>query len=302
MTATTKHARRNVKSPQPGKVDSQLLPSGDVSEYYRETIDDYQTWSRDGYMHFGLWRPGINPFNRKSMLEAMNDLVFNELKLSSMESAVIGDLGCGVGAVANYGAKKYPEHQWRAYTVCPEQVAFGSKRLFSRRTRIALGDFHHLPLADESLDAAFFLESICHSDRLDKAMLEAHRVLKPGGRLVVIDGLMKKDHPKRSRVADWVANAVSENWAVPQFHSVSEVNRAIQIAGFEVVRKRELSLNVAPSVLHSIHLIIGHSTKLLLTGKLTSWKRKHLIGCTLAILLGLQRRQFGYYIYSLVKG
>jgi len=191
---------------QPNEVTT--TSRNDVVDYYRETVEDYLRWSPRGYMHFGFWRPGINPMNRNAMLEAMNDRVFEELRLTdpktgsvARSSLTIADLGCGLGAVSNYGSQKFPRHRFNAFTVSKEQVEFGRSMLVNDRATINVGNYHDLPLEDNSVDAAFFLESICHSETPGVALAEAKRVLKPGGRLVVVDGFLNQP---RERTSSWV--------------------------------------------------------------------------------------------------
>ena len=130
------------------------------------------------------------------MLEAMNDLVFDQLGLDQRQAMVVGDLGCGLGAVSRYGCRQFPHHHWRAVTICDDQVKYARSKVAAEdRTRVEYfrNDYCDLPFEAESLDAAFFLESLCHANRPIDPLSEAWRVLKPGGRLVVVDGLMR--HP-----------------------------------------------------------------------------------------------------------
>jgi demethylmenaquinone methyltransferase/2-methoxy-6-polyprenyl-1,4-benzoquinol methylase len=69
-------------------------------------------------------------------------------------------------------------------------VAAAAARLARRRlagATVVLGDAEALPLGDGALDAAtiaFGLRNVAHPDR---ALREMHRVLRPGGHLVVLE-------------------------------------------------------------------------------------------------------------------
>lgn len=90
------------------------------------------------------------------------------------------DLGCGTGAhipaLVRLG--------WRVtgVDISPRQIDL------ARRTGItatvASGD--NLPLADQSVDAVATIMTTTDFDNLPSVFAEAHRVLRPGGRLVVI--------------------------------------------------------------------------------------------------------------------
>ena len=276
----------------------------DIQDYYGQTIDDYETWSRDGYMHFGLWKKWINPFRRRQMLEAMNDMVFSELRLESPTRMLVADLGCGVGAVSRYGSHKFFANRWLAVTLSAAQIEHGKSMLDpldEHRIRFLQADYSNLPIEDNSLDAAFFLESLCHADHPYQPLQEVARTLKPGARLVVVDGMMRKIAIDTPGYAGWIGRKTAESWAVGEFHSVPEFEEAVEMTGLAVERKLEIGWHIAPSVMHSPWLISTHALKLMLTGKMSPWKRKHLVGCGLGMLLGLLRRHFGYFAYTLVR-
>lgn len=71
----------------------------EISDYYDDTLLDYDMWSPEGYLHFGYWRPYLNPFVRRPMLEEMNRFIFQHLGLADWHEGAVADLGCGVGAV-----------------------------------------------------------------------------------------------------------------------------------------------------------------------------------------------------------
>ena len=272
-----------------------------IAEYYRETMEDYRVWSRAGYMHVGFWRPWTNPFNRQQMLEATNDEVFASLRLSGLIAGQVADLGCGSGAVSSYGLDHFPKLGWTAYSICPEQIAAARLRFSRAKIRFELADFHRLPLESSSLDAAFFIESFCYSPAPELALGEAARVLKPGGRLVIVDGMFRKPRWRTPKWALRIADSAARGWALKQFHSAPEIERHAILQGFEIESIREIGWSVLPSLAYSPPLVAWHTLRLLLTGKLKGWRREHLRACSMFVLFGVFRRQFGYYRFSMVK-
>ena len=273
----------------------------DVVDYYRETLEDYRVWSRLGYMHFGYWRLGVSPFDRQSMLESMNDRAFADLDLDGSTPLSIGDLGCGVGAVTRYGARKYPLHNWLGVTLSDKQIEQAVKADSPTNCRFLLADYHRLPLADECLNAAFFLESLCHSPDLTAALAEAARVLCPGGRLVVVDGMLHRPLEQTPVAARYLAQVTCRNWAVPRFYSLDEIRKAATAVKLRIRSIQEIGWRIAPSVLHSPLLISWRAIVLLWRRKSTRWQWRHLASCLLGMLLGLHRGSFGYYVCALEK-
>ncbi len=172
-----------------------------------------------------------------------------------------------------------------------------------QRSRIEMiqADFCKLPYENESLDAIFFLESLCHADVVSAALQESIRVLKPGGRLVVVDGLLRHTSENTPAYARRLAKIVAENWAVGEFHSLPNFEEAAAATGFEITTKRELGWQITPCVAHSPLLVGWHSIGLIATARWTAWKRKHMIACGLGVMLGCLRTQFGYYLHTLRK-
>jgi ubiquinone/menaquinone biosynthesis C-methylase UbiE len=100
------------------------------------------------------------------------------------------DIGCGTGAFAARLLKARPDA-----TVCGLDLSDGMlsqcherSRAASGRLRLVRGDSQRLPFADNSFDAITCSHSFHHYPRQDLVVAEMHRVLRPGGRLYIIDG------------------------------------------------------------------------------------------------------------------
>ncbi len=50
-----------------------------------------------------------------------------------------------------------------------------------------LGDIEAVPLDDASVDIALLSQALHHANRPEKAIEEAYRITKPGGRVVILD-------------------------------------------------------------------------------------------------------------------
>lgn len=65
-----------------------------------------------------------------------------------------------------------------------------------------LGDLEELPLADASVDLALFHQSLHHALHPERAVAEARRILRPGGRVVIMDLLKHRFEQAREMYAD----------------------------------------------------------------------------------------------------
>ena len=102
------------------------------------------------------------------------------------------DVAGGTGDVAlRFAAAGGPHTRATICDISPEMLAVGRRRVSDAglADRIALveGNAEALPFADRTFDAYTIAFGIRNVTRIDKALAEAHRVLRIGGRLLVLE-------------------------------------------------------------------------------------------------------------------
>ncbi len=103
-------------------------------------------------------------------------------------SWVVGDLGCGTGQVA----RSLAPFVARVIGVDASDAMISAATARTRtqaNIELRLGELEQLPLADGELDAALLFLVLHYVVDPARALSEACRVLKPGGRLVITDML-----------------------------------------------------------------------------------------------------------------
>ena len=118
----------------------------------------------------------------------------------------VADLGAGEGHLSLLLARFAA--QVNAVDSAEQMVSYLQRQAdeagLSDRIACHLGDLEHLPLESESQDACFLSQALHHAAQPAKAILEAARVLREGGRLILLD-LMQHQ-------LEWVREQMADQW------------------------------------------------------------------------------------------
>ncbi|MCA9672756.1 MAG: methyltransferase domain-containing protein [Myxococcales bacterium] len=101
------------------------------------------------------------------------------------------EIGCGVAKAAHALLPSLPEAEYVGISAVPDLVNTAKKHLegkaYADRANVRLGSLADLPLPDSVSDVALSLMSLQHSPLAEEAFREAHRVLKTGGKVIVVE-------------------------------------------------------------------------------------------------------------------
>ena len=218
-----------------------ILPSRpiaptDVADHYDELDVFYrEVWGE--HVHHGLWRTG-----HESDVEAAEQLVTHVADAIALQRGErVVDIGAGYGATARLLADRYAADV-TAFTVSRAQFDFASAKRPTPGVRYLLRDWLRNDLPSESIDAAIAIESTEHM--LDKAgaFAEAHRVLRPGGRLAVCAWIA------RERPSGWeerhLLEPICREGRLAGMGSEVEYRALLANSGFTDVRIEDLTVAV----------------------------------------------------------
>ncbi|PYJ12358.1 MAG: transcriptional regulator [Verrucomicrobia bacterium] len=115
----------------------------------------------------------------------------------------VADLGAGEGTLSQLLAKK--ARKVIAIDNSPKMVEFGSelaKKHGFKNLEYRLGDIEDPPIAKNSIDLAILSQALHHAIHPERAIDATHRILKRGGRLVILDLLSHRFEKARELYAD----------------------------------------------------------------------------------------------------
>jgi ubiquinone/menaquinone biosynthesis C-methylase UbiE len=143
--------------------------------------------------HFGFYEEGID--NLKEAKNNMMEYVGRLLDLDSESPMNILDAGSGVGSTSIYLGKKYSNCLFHGITISHfESLIAGiiQKKKQINNVRFQLGSYMNTSYLDNSFDRIFALESVIYSPDKKEFVKEMYRILKPEGKIVVLDIFPKR--------------------------------------------------------------------------------------------------------------
>ena len=146
----------------------------------------------------------------------------SETLLKLMPPAVIADLGAGEGTFSQLLAQR--AERVIALDTSEAMVEYGSKVAKENgftNLEYRHGDIEAPPIDENEVDIAFFSQALHHAQKPQMAIEAAYRILKPGGRIVILDLLKHSVEEARELYADvWLG------------FSELEISQFLERAGF----------------------------------------------------------------------
>jgi ArsR family transcriptional regulator len=140
----------------------------------------------------------------------------------------VADLGCGEGYLTIEAAR------WGRHVIAVDRskdVLDRARSLAARRKLDNItwkqGDLERLPIPDASVDVAMLSQALHHSEHPAATLAEAWRILRPGGRVLILD--------LREHQESWVRAKLGDRWLGFQD---DELERLLAAAGFSDVTVR----------------------------------------------------------------
>ena len=138
----------------------------------------------------------------------------------------VADLGCGEGYLTMESAR------WarRVIAVDRSREVLDRGRALAARRKLSnivwkRGELEKLPIRDRTVDLALLAQAVHHASKPERALAEAFRILRPGGRVLVLD--------LRPHEQAWVRSKLGDRWLGFSDNALAALVRG---AGFHAVK------------------------------------------------------------------
>lgn len=153
-------------------------------------LDEY--YNHSDYFNYGYWQPGT-----PNQQTASEQLVAKLLDYIPQKTGLLLDVACGMGATTRYLQTHFPPSHIVGINISANQLARCQQN--APGTPFQMMDASRLGFKANSFDNVICVEAAFHFDTRERFLQEAHRILKPGGHLVLSDILFLTLPGKRRR-------------------------------------------------------------------------------------------------------
>jgi len=196
-------------------------------------------------MHIGYRDDNNFPGQGESASELMEKKLIKDADLHDGQQIL--DAGCGTGTLGFEITSLYPKakvygvdfldnHLRVAYQ---QQVDFPTV-FFSKQ------DYLNLAFRDNSFDRIFFCESLIHAQDKSKLLLEASRVLKPGGKIIIADIFMLNDD--LSEEDQLGLSALRKEAGIPNFENFYTFTQQLIKLNFQNILCQNITGSIAATI------------------------------------------------------
>lgn len=229
-------------------VSNSPIGEAEVADHYDRLNHFYcDVWGL--HRHHGFWETGQE--SPEDAIALMAGKISAAAKIDRGGRVV--DVGCGTGGIAWLMARE-SDAEVMGYTVSEKEKETAEKfddssdEKVKTLPRFICSDWLENDLPDNWADAVVLIESLSHMENRMRVLVEATRVLKPGGRLLIADWLASAK-PKGWQVK-WLLKPICQGGKLTGLSSIEEGQNLLNELSLQVTEASDLTTSVSKTWHH----------------------------------------------------
>lgn len=215
-----------------------------VEEYYDDSQILYNLFWSDKALSYGLWDK-----KTKKLSDALeNTNMFVSKLLNIQKNDYVLDAGCGVGGSSFFIAEKFSV-KVMGITLNSKQIKQAKKNAkklkLDNLISFEIMDFNNTRFKDETFTKIFGIESVCYAYNKAYFLKEAYRLLKPGGKIVIVDGFLTKRN--LSQKENGIYKKCLQGWKGDNLTHKDDFLNDLKKVGFKNIKFYDKTDEVMPS-------------------------------------------------------
>lgn len=222
-----------------------------IRTFYDQSTDLWlDTWGEQ--MHHGFYGPDGDRSvdHRQAQIDMIEELLRWGLPAGTQVTNFL-DAGCGVGGSSRFLALRFERATGLGVTLSPIQAERGNKYNqatgLAERLSIKAKDVYSLGEEDQATyDLIWSMESAEHMADKKGLFQLFHKLLKPGGRVLMATWCKRAEPPYLSPSDQYTLQQICDLYHLPPLVSIPELAEAAGASGFVNIRTEDWSQAVEP--------------------------------------------------------
>jgi arsenite methyltransferase len=267
-----------------------------IPVYYRQSDRGYRFYhSEAGSLHMALNEDG--QFNRQGYYTQPRFVASQAAEISAQR---LLEVGCGKGFNSQFIAQHHPQLQITGIDITQSNLDIAQRKAAQLSNfTVGPGNFNAIPHPDQQFDLAFGIECLCYSLDNSQTLTELHRVLAPGGRLVVFDAYRNPGFENFSSDLQTATKLIEASMAVQGgMNRIDHWQTASEAVGLRTLESTDVTAATRPNIDRFYRLATRYFSSNDLIRRVTRWWQPYLMRNAIVGLLSpmvLDAGVLGYY-------
>jgi SAM-dependent methyltransferase len=251
--------------------------------YYRQSERGYRLYHSDAdSLHLALNEDGrFDPAGYYVQPQ------FAAQQALEIEAKTFLEVGCGKGFNSHFIAQNHPQLQVTGLDITATNLKVAQRKAARLDNfKVQWGSFNDIPYPEKQFDIVFATECLCYSLDNRQTLQELHRVLAPGGRLIIFDAYRNPGFENRSRDLQTATRLFEISMAVQGgMNRIDHWQAMSEWVGLRTVEVTDMTAATRPNGQRFHHMARRYFNSNHFVRRVTRWLQPYLVRNAIAGLL-----------------